>query len=312
MEPRQQEQKSKIKWIFYAGYLVDFERIYDQIGITQLLGAKVAHAIDPAQPDGGACCIEISSEGLPRPNLQMNDIFRKYMNQEDFFDPEEDPPTNNHLLVINKVIKVDSEGKKLRVLTEGIKNTSLQHILNQKGKIPETEAVKMFAQLVRALEQIAEMQKVLSQLHPSFLMLDLKGDIKLSPVIFLNDEDWRSRAYTCPVSKGTPLSRMLWNAGVILFEMLIGRLPWDGNTIGTDMFPPSITEDQFSELIRESNVSQETQTILKKTLRIGEFDAIDASQLVEDIKQYKNRTLETTSVILFKKSLKVFITIYDD
>jgi 5'-AMP-activated protein kinase catalytic alpha subunit len=127
----------------------------------------------------------------------------------------------------------------LFVVTEFVSGGDLYSLLERKGRIPEAEARYYFQQLISALEYCHRQAIVHRDLKPENLLLDDSSVIKIAD--FGLATQFRDGLY-CLSSCGSPNYAApevvscstycgpevdIWSAGVILFALVSGRLPFD-------------------------------------------------------------------------------------
>ena len=112
-----------------------------------------------------------------------------------------------------------------------------QHIIEQRF-LKEEDAKKYLFQLISALTYIHRMKVAHRDLKPENLLLDQTGNLKLSDFGFsryvgennLVNTSCGSPCYVAPECiSGNPYNGLksdIWSAGVILFAMVTGQLPW--------------------------------------------------------------------------------------
>lgn len=282
MEERKDD--NPFDWSLYGSYLLQNDFQYKGVEITSLLRAKVIHCIDPSDPDGNRICIEFSSTELLEVKLSIEEVFKRYETQLFYFKNFE-PADGNHLLVIYDIYKLPgtrSGENKLRVIAEGIQDMSLRKkIDNNQEPLGVEEATLIFAQLFNALKQLAGENEKLMQLHPGFIFFDRQGKVKLSPVVPLKEKGPKIRSYVNldeeSGNKEKGLHRMLWNLGVIFFEMLLKTLPWGDSGVHGEGYPQLPEQAVFEDMIKD--LSPSYQEILKVLLRFGEHSTVTEDQV---------------------------------
>lgn len=274
------------KWILRGNYIVDTGRSYDKLGIAELLRAKTYYCMDPSNPDLDYLCIEFSIEMLTELVSRPNDIVLRYENQKCNGEMESQ---NNNLLEVHKVLPNFGPDGSICVFTESVKDTSIKKQLAEGKKFSTEEALKIFAQLYNALKQLAKSGVTPVQIHPGFILFDLQDNIKLSPICYLINTDPNIRCYINPDEASgrieSGIAPMIWNAGVIYYELLTGTLPWSMSEMEGGYAPP-VENTKIDELGGE--FSEDCKQILKVMLRVDEFQHMESEELVRRVEKYIN------------------------
>ena len=117
-------------------------------------------------------------------------------------------------------------------------NGELFSLIVERNHLPEDEAKGFFVQILEALQYIHNNNIAHRDLKPENILLDQTGHIKISDFGLscaigpdgLADTPCGSPCYASPeVLSGLPYDPKpsdVWSAGVILFAMLTGQLPW--------------------------------------------------------------------------------------
>ncbi|XP_003739407.1 cAMP-dependent protein kinase catalytic subunit gamma-like [Galendromus occidentalis] len=126
-----------------------------------------------------------------------------------------------------------------------------------RGAIPEERAVKIAIQAVLALEFLHAMDITLRNLEPRNLLVFSRGRVKLSDFgaaiigSSISGKNFRSTPYTAPeMLKERPYTNAVdwWSMGVVIYEMLLAKLPFGGEQDHKDVLQRRITSDPLSGL----------------------------------------------------------------
>jgi serine/threonine protein kinase len=143
---------------------------------------------------------------------------------------------------------------------ELLENGSLIDAIHKNGNFPEIIAQKYFAEIFASVEYLhTEMRISHRDLKSENIMFDRNHTIRLidfglSSRFNLEDDTSKTKcgtpAYSAPeILLGKPYTKSVdfWSLGVILYHMLTGVLPFEGNNI--DHLIQSQTKNIFSLLI---------------------------------------------------------------
>ncbi|KAK4265453.1 hypothetical protein QN277_026505 [Acacia crassicarpa] len=148
----------------------------------------------------------------------------------------------NHPNIV-KIHEVLGTRTKIYIVMEYISGGQLSDKLSYAIKLNETEARKLFQQLIDAVDYCHNKGVYHRDLKPANLLLDSKGNLKLSDfgLSALRKPDnvlttaCGSPSYVAPEllwNKGYDgAAADVWSCGVILFELLAGRLPFDDHNL---------------------------------------------------------------------------------
>jgi len=149
-----------------------------------------------------------------------------------------------------------------------------EHIVS-KSRLPETEACRIFQQLISGIEYLHKLKIVHRDLKPENLLLDHKKEIKIADFglsnVYQNQEMLKtacgSPAYAAPeMLMGKPYYGVkvdIWSSGVILYAMICGYLPFEDKN--NDLLYRKITEGKFSF---PSFVSESAKDLIRKILNV--------------------------------------------
>jgi serine/threonine-protein kinase len=141
-----------------------------------------------------------------------------------------------------QVFDVGQEGETRFLVMEWVDGTDLKHLIRQRAPLPAEEATRLVLDLLRGLAAIHRAGIVHRDVKPQNVLIDRLGRTKLTDFgIARTARDAGSTetgsvigtaAYMAPEqATGQPVSPAtdLYAAGVILYELLTGRLPFAGD-----------------------------------------------------------------------------------
>ncbi|OHS97300.1 CAMK family protein kinase [Tritrichomonas foetus] len=158
------------------------------------------------------------------------------------------------------------------VVMEYVENGNLLDYVNNNGRLSEDQARRYFGQLVSCLDYLHFVKKVAHRdLKCENILLDTHNNIKLIDFGLSNAfTDFQpqlktacgSPAYAAPeMIKGNPYTHSadVWSAGILLYAVVAGNLPFDDENIQrllqkivyTEVFYPSYLSPQLVDLLKK-------------------------------------------------------------
>ena len=149
----------------------------------------------------------------------------------------------NHPNIVGMVAAVEEEGRHYLVM-EYVGGGSLEDLLRKQGRLPSARAIEIALDLADALTRAHRLSILHRDLKPANVLLAEDGTPRLADFgIAHMESDQRLTQtgilmgtvdYLSPeVCRGVPPDERtdIWAFGVMLFEMLSGRLPFEGNSL---------------------------------------------------------------------------------
>jgi uncharacterized protein (TIGR02145 family) len=197
---------------------------------------------------------------------------------------------------IIKVTDLIDDGDTVAFVMEYIEGETLKEYLERKGKLSDAEIKNLFSQMLEAVGYVHEQNLVHRDIKPSNFMINQKGQVKLLDFGIAKTTDVTSSEYTqtgTGIQMGTPLymspeqvksskevgpSSDIYSLGVVLWQMLMGKKPYDSNTLSSPEIqvsilkePLPITNTQWDTIIQKATAKEvlnryETCFEIKKAL----------------------------------------------
>lgn len=130
------------------------------------------------------------------------------------------------------------------IVMEYVPGTDVYGLLQEKGRVPEKEALSIVVQIANALDCAAEHRLVHRDIKPENILVDPEGVAKLADLgLILEEHSWRMTEAGEPV--GTPyylspeqargerdldVRSDIYSLGAALYEMVTGKVPFEGET----------------------------------------------------------------------------------
>jgi serine/threonine-protein kinase len=164
---------------------------------------------------------------------------------------------------IIKVTDLIDDGDTVAFVMEHIEGETLKEYLDRKGKLSDEDIKTIFAQILEAVGYVHEQNLVHRDIKPSNFMITPKGQIKLLDFGIAKNTDTQSSDYTqtgTSQNMGTPmymspeqikstkdvtLQSDIYSLGVVLWQMVMGKKPYDTNTTSTFELQMKIVQDEL-------------------------------------------------------------------
>lgn len=148
----------------------------------------------------------------------------------------------SHHNIVN-LLDIGQEGDLRYLVMEYVNGHTLKDVIQQKGALPATVAAQIAIRILSALRHAHENGIIHRDIKSQNILVNTEGHVKVSDfgiarvagsnTISRTDNVMGSVHYFSPEqAKGTPVSYAsdLYSVGVVLYEMLTGQLPFDGDT----------------------------------------------------------------------------------
>lgn len=185
--------------------------------------------------------------------------------------------TSSHPNIVS-MLDLGADGRVHFLVMEYVNGKTLKEIIREYGKLRPDWAVHLTLQILAALSHAHQQHVIHRDIKPQNMLLDENGRIKVGDfgIAKMTDSATMTIAdgnvmgsvhYFSPEqAKGLPVSATsdLYSVGVMLYEMLCGHVPFDGDT------PVSVAMKHLTELPKpisqEANVSPALEQVLAKAL----------------------------------------------
>ena len=245
----------------------------------------------------------------------------------------------NHLELINeielvknldhshifKVFEIFSYQKKIYIVMEYFSGGELFEYVSKNGRLKENEVSKIMKQIISAINFYQSYGIIHSDIKPENILIESKEDLQkgkinvklidfgLSSKISANSksksEHLGTISYMAPETfeNDFSLKSDIWSAGVVMFYMLEGKLPFKGNT--NNEVIQNIKTAEFNLMV---DVSFESKDFLNKVLnknknqRFSPKEALEHRFITKYAKQQSRSSLTSNKVNEILKKLKSF------
>ncbi|MGI6712546.1 MAG: Stk1 family PASTA domain-containing Ser/Thr kinase [Bacillota bacterium] len=144
---------------------------------------------------------------------------------------------------IVSIYDVGFEDDKYYLVMEFVEGQNLKEFIKQKGKVPANEAVPIAMQILDALQHAHEHGVVHRDIKPHNILITNDGRVRVTDFGIARAADEATVTYTGTIvgsvhyispeqAKGISISAQsdIYSAGVVLFEMITGQLPFNGDS----------------------------------------------------------------------------------
>lgn len=187
------------------------------------------------------------------------------------------------------------------IVMEHIEGITLKEYITQQGVVNPREAIYFITQLLRALKHAHDKGIVHRDIKPQNILLISDGTIKVTDfgIARISENATRTMTdgaigsvhYISPEqAKGsiTDSRTDLYSAGVILYEMLTGKLPFQSdNAVSVALM--QLQNDPVSPRAINPSIPVGLEEIISKAMQKNQFDRYQtANDMIDDIIAYKN------------------------
>lgn len=199
---------------------------------------------------------------------------------------------------IVSVYDVGNEGDTEYIVMEYVEGITLKQYLGAKGVLPEKEAVDFAAQICSGLEHAHKKGIVHKDIKPENILITKEGILKITDfgiakalnqgTITTGGMAMGSVHYFSPEqARGSFVDAKtdIYSLGVILYEMVTGKRPFDGDS-AISVAMQHIESEPVRPAIINPNISQSLDTVILKAMKKDTFERYQsATQMLIDLKK---------------------------
>ena len=206
----------------------------------------------------------------------------------------------SHPNIVN-IFDVSRSGNVDYIVMELIDGITLKEYLGRRGQLTPKEVTIFATQIARALEHAHEHNIIHRDIKPHNIMLLRDGTVKVADfgiahfaakeTTYSKGEAIGSVHYVSPEqAKGSHVDNRtdLYSLGVVMYEMITGRLPFEGDTpvsialqhINSIALPPSVFAEDVPEQLEEITMRAMNPNLSRRY--------VSAQQILEDLEAFQN------------------------
>ena len=206
----------------------------------------------------------------------------------------------SHPNIVN-VYDVSRSGSIEYIVMELIDGITLKEYLSRRGQLSPKEVTVFATQIARALEHAHSHNIIHRDIKPQNIMLLRDGTVKVADfgiAHFTNNDNTYCKGeaigsvhYVSPEqAKGSFVDNRtdLYSLGVVMYEMITGRLPFEGDTpvsialqhINSIALPPSIFAENVPPQLEEITMKAMNPSLSKRYT--------SAAQILKDLEEFQN------------------------
>ena len=238
------------------------------------------YRIDALIGKGGMAIVYLATDLRTKRQVAVKVLREEYLQNEEFlqrFDREAMVcAKTSHPNIVNLLDIGEEEDKTRYLVMEYVKGRTLKEIIVEKGRLDSTQAVEMTLQILSALSHAHQRHIVHRDMKPQNMLVDESGHVKVADFGIARMTDAKTMTiadgnvmgsvhYFSPEqAKGEQVTQAsdLYSVGVMLYEMLSGHVPFDGDT------PVSVAMKHLTELPKPLGpiVSPALEQVVQKAL----------------------------------------------
>lgn len=179
------------------------------------------------------------------------------------------------------------------LIFEFCRGGTLEDLIKKEGMLAESKALAVFDQILNAFSELRRLNIMHRDLKPSNILID-NGEAKLADFGFckkLNGEyDMTKSIVGSPIYMAPELLQGryyctkadIWSLGVVLYEMLHGKCPYEENSI-----PTLLEKIKCTELRIMPGLSLETKQLLEGMLTFNPSSRTNWSELLKRVHKFE-------------------------
>jgi len=196
---------------------------------------------------GGMAVVYRAHDRRTQRPVAVKVLREEYNNDQEFlrrFDREAIACAKVHHPNIVNLIDIGEEGDTRYLVMEYVEGSTLKEMIKEQGQIPPDRAALIALQALSALRHAHQKHIVHRDIKPQNILIDVHGDVKITDFGIARMTDAATATlgdgnvmgsvhYFSPEqAKGRQVTAAsdLYSLGVVLYEMLAGRVPFDGDT----------------------------------------------------------------------------------
>lgn len=238
------------------------------------------YQIDELIGKGGMAIVYRATDLRTRRVVAVKVLREEYLQNEEFlqrFDREAMVcAKTSHPNIVNLLDIGEEENKNRYLVMEFVKGRTLKEMIVAQGRMDAQQAVQMTLQILSALSHAHQRHIIHRDMKPQNMLVDENGHVKVADFGIARMTDAKTMTiadgnvmgsvhYFSPEqAKGEQVTETsdLYSVGVMLYEMLSGRVPFDGDT------PVSVAMKHLTELPKPLGtlVSPALEQVVQKAL----------------------------------------------
>lgn len=211
------------------------------------------------------------------------------------------------------LLELVEHDERYHLVSELVEGETLQDLLDR-GDITWQESAKIAQTLAEAMAHAHDNHVIHRDLKPTNILLDLEGNPKIADfgLAVRGEADSSQHAMAAgtleymspeqlPESDATIDHRTdIWSFGVVLYEMLTGELPFQGES-RRELFDAIENETPVPPRSKDNRIPNELQQICLRCLRQSRSDRFEsAHEIANQLKRINNRAKLTPLVLLHR------------
>ena len=208
-----------------------------------------------------------------------------------------------HPNIVN-IYDVGEEAGSQYIVMEYVSGPTLKEVIQQKGQLEPFEAVRIAREIASALESAHRNNLVHCDIKPHNILVMPDGHVKVTDFGIARAVSASTMTYSGSVmgsvhyfspeqAKGTAITTKsdVYSLGVVLYEMLTGRLPYDGET-PISIALKHLQEEPVPVRQLQPSIPPVLEAIVQKAMSKDPLTRPSSTELYEDLNQAKGMLAE--------------------